>query len=150
MNLPKHLFAADDGALYDTREFDWASHPLRCEYRRHFLEIDNNEQLKATLRAGRTSDLGGYPLALMAADGSVYSFAGVQANLTAHLFARYEQAKIGYSDPALLVVATLINYEDELYCSWTGERIPSAYATEEELNEEQPARVYDAEGWEEF
>jgi len=149
MSLPEHLFAADDGALYDTRELGWPANPLRREFRRHFLEINSTAQLKATLRAGQTSDLGGYPLFFMAADSSVYSFEGVRANLSAHIAAANSPYRTNYSfhDAAMLIVACCINYEDELWCDWTGNRIPSAYAPEGELDE---ARVYDAEGWEEF
>jgi len=147
MNLPKHLFAADDGALYDTREFDWASNPLRCEYRRHFLEINSAEQLKASLRAGSTTDIGGYPLYLMAADGSVYSFEGVRANLSQHIAAWNDPNRTSYAftDSAMLIVACAINYEDELWCDWTGDKIPAAY-----LNDDETVPVYAAEGWEEF
>ena len=146
MSLPEHLFAADDGALYDTRELGWPANPLRREFRRHFLEINNTAQLKATLRAGQTSDLGGYPLFFMAADSSVYSFEGVRANLSQHIAAWNDPARTSrHFDGAMLIVACCINYEDELWCDWTGERIPSAYRDDEETTP-----VYAAEGWEEF
>lgn len=74
--LPAHLFAADDGALYDTRRQDWHKMPpLRQVYRRHFVEIDTTAQFKASLRAGAHTFPGGYSLAFVTTDGGAICFA---------------------------------------------------------------------------
>lgn len=73
--LPEHLFATDDGALYDTRRQDWHKlPPLRPVYSRHFVEIDTTAQFKASLRAGGHTFPGGYTLAFITADGGAICF----------------------------------------------------------------------------
>jgi len=56
--LPAHLFTVDTGELYDTRDPNWSSSPLRPNYRRHHRTISSVADLKATLRAGPSTDLG--------------------------------------------------------------------------------------------
>lgn len=72
--LPNHLFASDDGALYDTRRQDWHKAPLRPVYRRHFSTIETTAQFKASLRAGGHTFPGGYTLAFTTVDGCVLCF----------------------------------------------------------------------------
>lgn len=73
--LPKHLFAADDGALYDTRRPEWHKlPPLRPVYRRHFSEIATTAEFKASLRAGGYTFPGGYSLAFTTVDGCILCF----------------------------------------------------------------------------
>lgn len=132
MTRPNHLFLAHDGSLSDTRQYDWAINPLRPNFCRHHRDINSAADLKATLRAGSTTTYGGYPVYLMAADGSVYSFAGVKANLSQHIAAWNDPARTSrYFDGAMLIVSCCINYEDDLHCEWTGDRIPSAYGEDE-------------------
>ena len=72
---PAHLFAADDGALYDTRQPGWHERPpLRPVYQRHFLEINSPAQFKATMRAGGHTFPGGYTLAFTTLDGCILCF----------------------------------------------------------------------------
>lgn len=126
-----HLFTSHDGNLYDTRASDWStSKPLRSPFSRHFRRIENAAQLKATLRAGSFSDLGGYPLYLICADGEVLSFEAARDNLRECLGAYATGAR------DWRVVACEINYEDSsLYCAHTGERIPPTYAEDESDDE---------------
>lgn len=73
--LPKHLFTADDGALYDTRRQDWHKlPPLRPVYSRHFSEIATTAEFKASLRAGGYTFPGGYTLAFTTTDGGTLCF----------------------------------------------------------------------------
>ena len=72
--LPDHLFASDDGALYDTRRQDWHKAPLRPVYRRHFSTIETTAEFKASLRAGGYTFPGGYTLAFTTVDGCILCF----------------------------------------------------------------------------
>ena len=74
--LPEHLFVSStDGALYDTRKPNWHSGPpVRPVYERHFLRIENAQQFKATLRAGRGVWPGGYEIAFICEDGGLLCY----------------------------------------------------------------------------
>lgn len=73
--LPNHFFAADDGALYDTRRQDWHKlPPLRPVYERHHPTIETTAQFKASLRAGGYTFPGGYSLAFTTVDGCILCF----------------------------------------------------------------------------
>lgn len=127
--LPNHLFIADDGALYDTRRADWSSNPLRPNYRRGHSRIASVADLKAALRHGSRTDLGAYPLYFVMADGESLSFESARANLRELISA----IQTGLPRDGWTPVAIEINYEDgALYCAHSNERIPSAYAEEEE------------------
>ncbi len=47
---PEHLFLSDDGNLYDTREPNWATRPLRAGYYGNGPKIETVAELKAALR----------------------------------------------------------------------------------------------------
>ena len=68
-------FIADDGALYlpDKPGYGF-TRPFRPNYRRTFARIETVAELKATLRAGRFTSLGCYPLFFVTADGAALSF----------------------------------------------------------------------------
>jgi hypothetical protein len=129
MPLPPHLFASDDGALYDTRRPGWSGRPpLRHVWSGHARDIETTAQVKAALRAGEYTDFGGYPLYFVASDGCALSFDAVRDNLASVL----DSVRTGSRD-GWRVVSVDINYEDgDLRCEHTGVRIPSAYAEEEE------------------
>ena len=122
---PNHLFRCDDGALYDTRDPDWSRKPpLRPVFYGSKRTIETTHDLKAALRAGRYTDLGGYPLYFVASDGAALSFESVRSELWQVL----DSIRNGHND-GWRVVGVEINYEDsELYCDHSGERIESAYA----------------------
>ena len=134
---PAHFFPSSiDGALYDTRIEGWSSgHPLsvRPNYMMHHHRINSAADLKATLRAGSTTDLGGYPLYLVTLNGEVVSFAAVLDNLREYL-----DAYMGndWYRRANRIVGCDVNWEDGLYCDVTGVRIPSAYGTDDEQQED--------------
>ena len=108
----------DDG-LYDTREINWAHQkPLRAVYRKHYRRIRNLEELKACLRAGKYTDLGGYPLYFVSLDGATLSYAGVIANWERVVW----DCMTSYRFP---IVGMEVNYGEELYCDYTGKRIDS-------------------------
>jgi hypothetical protein len=110
--------------MFDTRAQDWSKKPpLRAGYRRHCREIETAANVKACLRAGDATDLGGYPLYFVTSDGEALSFDAVRANLASVLNATQSRERDGWR-----VVALDINYEDsDLTCAHTGGRILSAY-----------------------
>lgn len=71
------------------------------------------------------TDLGGYPLYYVTADGGVLSPEAVREN---------QALTNDPDDKQWYVVRAEVNYEDpDLYCEHTGERIPSAYAEPEDV-----------------
>lgn len=127
MTIPDHLFVSStDGHLYDTRDPDWSHHPLRMNYRLSHREIQTAADLKACLRAGEYTDVGGYPLFFVTANGDALSFASVRANLRDVLGAIVHPSRF---EDEWRVIAMSVNYEDgDLYCAHSEQRIPSAYA----------------------
>lgn len=124
--LKEHMFVSDaDGALYDTRLEQWSGKPLRRDYRGHFGDITNAAKFKAALRAGQYSDVGGYPLYFILADGESLSFDGALLNFKSIV---REFAIPLREQGDWRVVSCQINYEDtDLHCVATGKLIPSAY-----------------------
>lgn len=127
MTLPAHFMTLSDGSLIDTREPGVS--PVRNHYIGHSRELAsgfaaNLRDVKAVLRAGRFTDLGGYPLYFIAADGEALSFGAVRDNFLEVCRA----AKFGDPRDGWRVVGIEINYEDgELRCAHTGEPIEAAY-----------------------
>jgi hypothetical protein len=90
--------------------------------------IDSVADLKATLRAGRFTSVGGYPLFFITADNSVLSFESVRDNFRECIDAWESFPRWGKLNDDWRVVACDVNYEDEsLYCDHSGEKIESAY-----------------------
>src|SRR5689334_1256993 len=114
--MKTHLFKSEcDGGLYDTRVADWSSKPaLRPVYSRHFREITNTHELKATLRAGAFAWPGGYPLYFITDDCFVLSFDALKekSTLRAVLSSIRNKANDGWR-----VVGCDVNWEDnEMRC----------------------------------
>jgi hypothetical protein len=125
MALPDHLFVGCEGALYDTRNREWAKNPpLRANYRYTRRKIRSVADLKACLRNGRYAWPGGYPMFFLTSDGATLSFEAVRAEF--HNVANAIKHKL---NDGWRVVGCEINYEDDdLWCAHTNERIESAYA----------------------
>lgn len=125
------LFVSEtDGALYDTRDSDWANNPVRPNYARHNTAIESSADLRATLRAGESTRLGCYPLYFITSDGAALSFDSVRSNLRLVLESIRDGAR-GYPSDGWRVEACAVNYEDSaLLCDHSGESIPSAYSDE--------------------
>ena len=71
---PNHLFVCDH-ALYDTRNANWShERPLRPVYSGSYRTIQNTHKLRAALRYGKYTDMGGYPLYFITTDGCALSF----------------------------------------------------------------------------
>lgn len=124
MALPEHLFIASDGDLYDTRVEGWsAKAPLRRAYRVASPKIETMGDVKAALRYGAATDLGGYPLYFVTRDGAALSFVSARKMLVAIADDFQHDASTGWR-----IAAVQINYEDgDLRCDHSGERIPCAY-----------------------
>jgi len=122
-----HLFKSDiDGSLYDTRADGWSGEPpLRANYCRHHREIETVADLKATLRAGQWTGIGCYPLYFITSDGEALSFDAVRQGLHQVIASIKNRSSDGWR-----VVALDINYEGEIWCAHTEERIPAAYDIE--------------------
>jgi hypothetical protein len=126
---PSHLFvSSSDGALYDTRAKDWSKNPpLRATYRAGQRNIESCAGLKAALRYGSHTDLGGYPLYFITGDGAALSFDAVRSKLRNVIWSIQNKVNDGWR-----VVAVDINYEDaDLYCAHTNNKIPSAYGEDD-------------------
>ena len=124
MTLPNHLFASDDGALFDVRLPAWSSNPpLRPVYRRTYAKIETVAELKATLRAGQFAWPGGYHMFFVTSDGAALSFETVQAELSSVMWSIANDVDDGWR-----VDGCGINYEDtELRCCHSDNIIPAAY-----------------------
>jgi hypothetical protein len=89
-------------------------------------------EVKTALRNGTSAWPGGYPLFFVTHDGAALSFAAVRAEwrnvVQDHLWTKQP----GFRGTGWLLEAVDVNYEDpELFCDYTGERIPSAYVEPE-------------------
>ncbi len=119
-----HLFIGHEGNLYDTREKAWSNNPpLRKDYCKHFSNIENVSQLKATLRQGEYTWPGGHPMFFITSDGSALSFDSVKKEFKSVAWSIKNKTSDGWR-----VVACDINYEnDSLFCDHSGKQIESAY-----------------------
>ena len=81
-SLPAHFFAAD-GQLFDTRREDWANRPIRTVYAgvTDARNIQTGVELRAALRIGSHTLIGGNPLAFHTLDGGTLCPHCVKANL---------------------------------------------------------------------
>lgn len=130
MTLPAHLFRADDGALYDTRDPEWSQKPpLRAVYGNASPSLWNTrpvsalQNVKALLRFGPYAWPGGYPVYFITADGAALSHDAVRQRWREVVADHLD----GYSS-GWLIIGAAVNYEDaDLRCDHTGEPIPSAY-----------------------
>jgi hypothetical protein len=126
--MKPHFFVSSAGGdLFDTRAIHW-SHlaPLRKSFRYHSRLIETPAQFKATLRAGSTTDLGGYPLYFVCDDGATLCFK------CARIEARTIIADIGTNDMGgWNVVGCEVNYESAIQCEHCNESIASAYGDDE-------------------
>jgi hypothetical protein len=123
--MQDYFFVSESsGALYDCRSPNWSMiSALRENYKQHHNSIDSVANLKATLRAGKYTSLGGYPLYFITADGAALSFESVRENLESVMSEIQHNLNCGWR-----VMACDVNYEDEsLYCDHSGEQIESAY-----------------------
>ncbi|AXQ69588.1 DNA ligase [Caulobacter phage CcrSC] len=124
MALPDHFLVSVDGSLYDTRVQGWnQAAPLRINYRIVNRDIHGMSEVKAALRCGAFTDIGGYPLYFVTQDGRALSFDSARKMLYQIADDFQHGASTGWR-----ITGALINYEDhDLVCDHSGEKIPAAY-----------------------
>lgn len=125
MKLAKHFLITESGDLYDTRKTGWHKlPPLRAGYTCHKNQLDSVGDIKAALRAGHYTGLGGYPLYFITSDGAALSFESVLQNFRSVADSVKKRINDGWR-----VVGLDINYEDaDLICDHSGKKIGAAYA----------------------
>lgn len=124
--LPEHFFVSGGGDLHDTRQHGWPETPIRRRYKGHF-SIKGLNEVKAALRQGPYTDLGGYPVYFIMQDGSPLSFQTVMDNWPKVVNATLSDPP-GHGCVMWQVESIHVNYENTtLYDAHTGERIPAAY-----------------------
>jgi hypothetical protein len=129
VTLPDHLFVSDSGDLHDTRDADWSSRVLRARYKGITPRPETFADIKAALRAGEFTSVGGYPLYFLMGDNEAMSFDSARRNIDSICYAMQHE---GPRD-SWRIVGIEINYEDdELYCVHNNSRIPSAYGAPDE------------------
>lgn len=74
MKLPAHFFVSFDGSLSDTRNPNWAREPLRERYSMLAREIRDTIDIRAALRHGSHTQLGGYECFFITSDGACLCF----------------------------------------------------------------------------
>lgn len=124
MKLPAHFMVDTKGDLYDTRSNGWhLNAPLRAGYAGHNQSIDNVAEVKAALREGQCTGVGGYPVYFICKDGGVLSFDAARQN-----FKEIVSAMKNTMQSDWYIVAVAVNYEDtDLTCDHTGKPIECAY-----------------------
>ena len=94
-------------------------------YRGHCAEIRTTQQLRATLRAGKYTSLGSYPVYLYTSDGAALCFDCAREEYRQVSRAIREKASDGWR-----VVGCDVNYEStDLYCDQCNKSIESAYGS---------------------
>lgn len=96
---------------------------VRHTYARTFSEIRTGAKLRATLRAGSSTDLGGYPLRLILSDGECICYPCARANLR-----EITSAIRAHDSRGWRVVGCAVAWEGpDDYCAHCGEAMPTAY-----------------------
>jgi len=115
------LFDEFDGDLYKKGEY---KEPLRKDYCKHFRKIDSTSKLLATIRAGDSTDLGGYTVILITNCGEVCK----PSSLAKDKSALYGELFNIRSNSRDRIVACDVFYEGPpIECFVSGEMIESAY-----------------------
>ena len=94
----------------------------RLRYRMHCRDIEDTRDLRATLRAGKYTSLGSYPVFLMTSDSACLCLDCARAEYRSISASVRHRTNDGWR-----VVACDVNYESELYCEHCSKQIESAY-----------------------
>jgi hypothetical protein len=96
---------------------------VRENYRVHRRDIKDSHDLRASLRAGRYTSLGTYPIFFITCEADTLCFDCVAANY------RQVSSAIRYpwSDRGFQVAHLDVNYESDLQCAECSKQIESAY-----------------------
>jgi len=121
---PARAIALSDGVLA-TRDGPYVV--IRENYRVQHARIETTHDLRATLRAGRFTSVGGYPLFLYTSDGAALCFNCATKEYRQLSTEIREDTNCGFR-----VVGVEINYEDAtLTCDHCSKPIESAYAVDD-------------------
>jgi hypothetical protein len=121
---PARAIALSDGVLA-TREGPYKV--IRENYRVSHARIATTHDLRATLRAGRFTSVGGYPLFFYTSDGAALCF-----ECAAREYRQLSEALRTNANDGWRVVGVEINYEDAtLTCDHCSKPIESAYAVDD-------------------
>jgi hypothetical protein len=115
-----HLFVADDGALYDTRDPVWSTKPLRANYVAHKRDVKSVADMKASLRAGPFAWPGGHEIFFIASDGGAICFDCARKEFLLIC----DSIRNDHSDGWRVVACDIADYcEDGLMCDNCGREI---------------------------
>lgn len=118
MTRPAHLFLADCGDLYDTRNPDWSKlPPLRAGFARHPRDIASGRELCAALRSGPYAWPGGYECFYLTGDGGTLCHDAVRDNLASVMWSIRNRCDDGWRVVAMDCAA---NYDGPVTCDHTG------------------------------
>ena len=93
------------------------------------LTLDILGQVKSAIRSGKYTDLGGYPLALVMADGECLCIECASAEWRNICHSTLHGIRDGWN-----AAGASVNYENpDLYCAHCSARIESAYAEPDDL-----------------
>lgn len=121
--LPEHLFISScDGALYDTRRDNWSAEPIRHNYCMHHSEIRGTKDLRASIREGSHTSIGGYPIAFVTSDGGTLSHSAVVDNYRIISESVRSGSNSGWRITHLMNCA---DCDEPVFCDHSGELIHS-------------------------
>jgi hypothetical protein len=121
--LADYFFISSNGDLFDTRKAGWPREALRKGYKFLYSDIETLSQVKACLRHGAFSEMGGYPVYFITSDNCALSFEAVESEFYQVCWDFINDASTGWR-----IVACGVNNEDDwLLCEHSGKSIPCAY-----------------------
>jgi hypothetical protein len=101
---------------------------VRDHYRVHCRDIQTTHDLRATLRAGAHSSIGGYQLFLATSDSETLCFECARSE-----YRQVSDSIRNHSNDGWRVVGCDVNYEDtSMFCAHCNQQIPASYASDEE------------------
>lgn len=109
----------DNGGLSETK-----LELVRKNYDNCHRTINSVSDLKATLRHGKFTNVGGYPLFFITSDGAALSFESARENFYQVCYSVKHDIDDGWK-----IIGADINYEDsDLYCDHSNKKIECAYS----------------------
>lgn len=120
----KNVFVSEGGNLIRKND----CRLVRPQYSYTFRDIKNTHQLRATLRNGAYTDVGGYPLYLICADGAEFCFDCAKRD-----YKRIVMDMNHEEDGLFKIIGCDINWEnDDMQCAHCNKIIPSAYGSDDD------------------
>jgi hypothetical protein len=121
--LADYFFINSNGDLFDTRKAGWSGEALRKGYKFLYSDIETLSQVKACLRHGALTEMGGSPVYFITSDNCALSFEAASEEFYQVSWDFINDASTGWR-----IVACVVNYEDAwLLCEHSGKSIPCVY-----------------------